>query len=254
MGTLYIVVEHTRKEYIDTTSFAGYSQKRREWMGSHKSLMLLGLAMDRWAMGAYNDNQIEWVGLDDDSGYKYMEEYKDITKELIAGFNSDHVITDVKTGELFIGSLWYDHLFKLEDGSVPTDFENVRIDRPPRPKRYTELKCELLTKLKECESLVEKDLYMARNEVKDFAAQMERKLAEHDDRPGWKECDILWLLKRLREETDEIEEVIKKKGDGWLMKLFDECADVGNFAMMIHDAALWKWAEKNAHVFDTMRE
>ena len=246
MGTMYIVAEHTRKEYIDTTSFEGYSRKRGEWTSSHKSLMLLGLAMDRWAMGAFSDNEIEWVGLDDDYGHNLMESYKDVTKELIAGFNSDFIYTDIKTGELFIGAIWYDHLFKLEDGSVPVDFEKVRIDKPPRPKRYTELKCEIIEKLKECESLVERNLNMARNEVKDFAAQMEYKLSKHDDRPGWKECDTLWLLKRLREETNEVEEILKKKGDGWLSKLFDECADVGNFAMMVHDAALWKWAEDKA--------
>lgn len=246
MGTNYIVAEHTRKEYIDTTPFAGYPQKQGEWMGTHESLMLLGLAMDRWAMGAFSDNEIEWIGLDDDRGNQIKKNWKDITKELIAGYNSRYVLKDVKTDELFIGALWYEHLFKVEGGEILTDYDKVRIDKPPRPKRYTELKDNLIEKLKECESLVEKDLYMARKEVKDFAAQMELKLSQHDDRPGWTKCDVLWLLKRLREETDEIEEVLKNKGDGWLSKLFDECADVGNFAMMIHDAALSKWAEDQA--------
>ena len=245
MGTNYIVVNFTTKEFIDTTSFYGYSLKRGEWMGNDRALHLLGLAMDRWATGC-QENQIDWVGLDDDEGCKIMSDCKDITKELIADFNSRYVLKDTKTGKLFIGHLWYDHLFKLEDGTIPTDYEDVRIDKPPRPKRYTELRRNIIEKLKECESLIETDLHMARNEVKDFAAQMEHKLSQHDDRPGWKKCDVLWLLKRLREEADEIEEVIKKKGDGWLSKLFDECADVGNFAMMIHDAALSKWVEDMA--------
>jgi len=245
MGTLYIVVEHTQKEYIDTKLLYGYGSKKGEWMGSDMALRLLGLAMDRWATDC-RENQIEWVGLDDDHGCNIKDSYTEITRELMADFNSGFVCDDSKTGELFIGASWYTHIFKLKDGSVPTDFEKVRIDKPPRPKRYTELRRNIIEKLKECESLIETDLHMARNEVKDFAAQMEHKLSQHDDRPDWKKCDVLWLLKRLREEADEIEEVIKKKGDGWLSKLFDECADVGNFAMMIHDAALWKWAEDMA--------
>ena len=251
MGTLYIMAEHTRKEYIDTTLFYGYGSKKGEWMGSDRALHLLGLAMNRWTTDYLS--QIGWVGLDDDYGCNIKDSYTEITKELISDFNSRYITEDAKTGELFIGALWYTHLFKLKDESVPTDFEKVRIDKPPRPKRYTELKREIITKLKECETLVETNLHMARNEVKDFAAQMEHKLSQHDDRPGWKECDVLWLLKRLREEADEIEEVIKKKGDGWLSKLFDECADVGNFAMMIHDAAVWKWAEEHADAFEGIR-
>jgi len=245
LGTNYIVVNFATKEFIDTTSFYGYSLKRGEWMGNDRALHLLGLAMDRWATGCL-EHRIDWVGLDDDYGHNIMNAYKEITKELIADFNSRYILTDSKTGELFIGAMWYDHLFKLADGSIPTDYEKTRIDKPPKPKGYTRLKSDLIQKLKECESLVETDLHMARSEVKDFAAQMEYELSKHDDRPGWKKCDVLWLLKRLREEADEIEEVIKKKGDGWLSKLFDECADVGNFAMMIHDAAVWKWAEDMA--------
>ena len=85
-----------------------------------------------------------------------------------------------------------------------------------------------------------------RNEVKRFAENMEHKLSCHDDRPGWKDCDPEWLLSRLKEEIAEVERVLREKGNGWLTDLAFECADVGNFAMIIHDASVHQWAEKVA--------
>jgi hypothetical protein len=89
-----------------------------------------------------------------------------------------------------------------------------------------------------------------RNEVKEFAEEMEYKLSLHDDRPGWKECDSKWLIARLKEEIAEVEKVLAEKGDGWLSRLFQECADVGNFAMMIQDAERWQWAKRFAEEYD----
>jgi len=85
-----------------------------------------------------------------------------------------------------------------------------------------------------------------RREVEDFTEKMEFKLSMHDDRPGWKECDWEWLLGRLREETYEIEKVLRERGDGWITKMWQECADVANFAMMIQDAETFKWARRKA--------
>ncbi len=85
-----------------------------------------------------------------------------------------------------------------------------------------------------------------REEVWDFAVKMEFKLSLHDDRPGWKGCETQWLLERLKQEIAEVEQVLEKKGDGWLTKLWMECADVGNFAMMIQDAEAHRFAERTA--------
>ena len=48
----------------------------------------------------------------------------------------------------------------------------------------------------------------------------------------WTHCSLDWLLLRLREEILELVEAIME-GDPEAAR--DEAADVGNFAMMIHD-------------------
>jgi len=59
---------------------------------------------------------------------------------------------------------------------------------------------------------------------------------------GWNHCKIEWLLGRLREETIELEDAIdNNEGHEAIMM---ECADVANFAMMIHDNTLAKYKEK----------
>ena len=50
---------------------------------------------------------------------------------------------------------------------------------------------------------------------------------------NWSGCDIRWLLKRLREEADEIEKALYNNEKPFEIAL--ECADVCNFAMMIAD-------------------
>lgn len=67
-------------------------------------------------------------------------------------------------------------------------------------------------------------------ETKIFVAAMRRKLAANAHKGGWKDCDPDWLLKRLRQEVDELEEAVQK-GQGVL----GEAADVANFAMFIAD-------------------
>lgn len=80
-----------------------------------------------------------------------------------------------------------------------------------------------------------------RESVKWFAGIMEQTLQKHDDKKGsdgWLNDDIYGLFGRLREESDEIEELIihydYEKDES--LKLIKECADVANFAMMIADS------------------
>ncbi len=84
--------------------------------------------------------------------------------------------------------------------------------------------------------------------VKKFAESMQIKLDKNKykecdkmnpDGKGrsWKDCDIYWLLYRLRQETLELEAALYNTNrDG----VIEETADVGNFAMMIHDIVLSK--------------
>ena len=79
--------------------------------------------------------------------------------------------------------------------------------------------------------------------VSHFANTMQHKLDRNKHKPcrqmnpnkmgrTWKDCDLHWLLMRLREETIELEKALWAiDRDGIIL----EAADVGNFAMMIHD-------------------
>lgn len=74
-----------------------------------------------------------------------------------------------------------------------------------------------------------------------FAAGMKRKLAENahkGDRDGWRNDSAEALVRRLREEVDEIEVALVATPASRRARLVaDEGFDVGNFAMMIADVA-----------------
>lgn len=68
-----------------------------------------------------------------------------------------------------------------------------------------------------------------RPEVARFAQLMERRLRANDHKGGWRGDTPHALLRRLREETDELYLAITAEDVG------NEAADVANFAMMIAD-------------------
>jgi len=70
--------------------------------------------------------------------------------------------------------------------------------------------------------------------VVEFSQNMESQLQRNDHKPGWKNDDPIALLRRIREETDELEEALNKKIPT-VGKIKKEAADVANFAMMIAD-------------------
>lgn len=75
-----------------------------------------------------------------------------------------------------------------------------------------------------------------RPEVKWFAEQMELKLRENDDKPGWHDDLYPDLYRRLEEELQEVRDASMKTG--WWddrHKIIGELADVANFAMMLAD-------------------
>ncbi|EJR71386.1 hypothetical protein JDS76_26155 [Bacillus cereus] len=77
-----------------------------------------------------------------------------------------------------------------------------------------------------------------REEVKWFAEQMESKLQENDHKGGWKDCDLQWLVKRLKEEVNELELALKDfpiSFNEYSENVIKESADVSNFSMMIAD-------------------
>lgn len=48
----------------------------------------------------------------------------------------------------------------------------------------------------------------------------------------WDHCDLRWLVSRIRDEIIELEEGLDA---GDLAEAQLECADIANFAMMVHD-------------------
>ena len=93
-------------------------------------------------------------------------------------------------------------------------------------------------------TVLEARLEAVREPVRWFAEQMERKLAAHDDREGWGECIVGWLMNRMTEEAEELRHAWidarcadRDRTDPEWDNVIDEAADVANFAMMIADNA-----------------
>jgi hypothetical protein len=79
-----------------------------------------------------------------------------------------------------------------------------------------------------------------RIEVVAFADAMERKLRENDHKGHWDDCQVEYLLRRLREETKELATVAGDRDARSLTNeeeaaVVNEAADVANFAMMVAD-------------------
>lgn len=74
------------------------------------------------------------------------------------------------------------------------------------------------------------------NPVLDFAKAMQIELDNNSNKGdiSWRQdCSLEYLLKRLDEEVEEIREAVHTNKPA--KKILSECADVGNFVMMIAD-------------------
>lgn len=78
-----------------------------------------------------------------------------------------------------------------------------------------------------------------REPVKRFAEDMEAKLKDNDQKGGWEDCNLYWLVSRINEETRELARAINLHRDLGASKenIIKEAADVANFAMMVADIA-----------------
>lgn len=78
-----------------------------------------------------------------------------------------------------------------------------------------------------------------REPVQWFAEQMERKLRENEHKGGWDDCNLYWLIQRIREETNELVHAVDLHRDLGASKenIIREAADVANLAMMVADIA-----------------
>ena len=83
---------------------------------------------------------------------------------------------------------------------------------------------EMMATFRKCSSV--------RLEIAKFAYLMEAKMATNDHKSSHEDLD--WLMKRLREEVEELSEAVDC---GAYRSIPAECADVVNFAMMIAENA-----------------
>lgn len=85
----------------------------------------------------------------------------------------------------------------------------------------------------------EQNFVEVREPVEWFGRQMEKVLKQNDEKGGWDNCNIYWLIQRIREETNELLSAVNLHRDLGATKenIIREAADVANFAMMIADIA-----------------
>lgn len=88
-----------------------------------------------------------------------------------------------------------------------------------------------------------------RKEVKWFAEKMEEILSRNDrerGNDGWKGEDVIWLLGRIEDETEELIKALKKAGFEDVeyapnltfderASIIKEAVDIANFCMMVAD-------------------
>ncbi len=84
-----------------------------------------------------------------------------------------------------------------------------------------------------------------RESVQWFAAEMELQLSKHDEERGesWKKHGVLGLFEHLEREVTELKVAIQEAIKNFEIDpeyVIEECADVGNLAMMIADVTRHK--------------
>lgn len=99
--------------------------------------------------------------------------------------------------------------------------------------------------------------FKVRGTVSYFAQLMEERLRANSNKVGWDKTHPLWLMLRLNEEVGELCHLLSEfycdDGGRWgiprdqirekIEKVFNESADIGNFAMMIADRMSESWLE-----------
>ena len=71
----------------------------------------------------------------------------------------------------------------------------------------------------------------------EFASAMMTELQRNSYKGGWHHCSDAYLLRRLRDEVNELEKEARRRKGRNTEAIVSEAADVANFAMMIADNA-----------------
>ena len=74
---------------------------------------------------------------------------------------------------------------------------------------------------------------LGENPVLRFASAMQKELDENSHKGHWEGCGVEALIQRAEEELAEVKQAIAENKSP--AKILSECADVGNFMMMVAD-------------------
>jgi len=77
----------------------------------------------------------------------------------------------------------------------------------------------------------------------EFANEMSKKLNENNHKEGWEGLSHKWIINRIKQETMELENAIKKGKES--KEIIRECADIANFAYMLADNEQTKLEAEN---------
>jgi NTP pyrophosphatase (non-canonical NTP hydrolase) len=80
----------------------------------------------------------------------------------------------------------------------------------------------------------DKGYFMA---IQDFSYEMFKTMVtpKNKEKGGWWDCDMDYLIKRLKEEVDELENEVKRQDQASAFNVTKEATDVANFALMVQD-------------------
>ncbi len=196
------------------------------------------------------DKGFHWSEIDEYWEKWTPEQYRENLKHPVAekGFKSD--MDAMKWAEVFVGVMPFGRSASLEMGwAVGHGKTTILLLSDGEP--------ELMVKMLDYICCTTPELINAVNNLKTgpaidpvvvaFEKTMQYKLNKNKfkeceimnpDGRGrkWDNCEVEWLFNRMVEETEELLESIELPASA--VEIRNECADVGNFAMMIYDKFL----------------
>lgn len=82
---------------------------------------------------------------------------------------------------------------------------------------------------------------VVRKAVVDFTFPMESRLRSNDDRGGWEDCSLRYLLEAIHANINDIKSVVGEVATKERVQVVvGSCTDIANFSMMIADNAEYR--------------
>lgn len=200
-----------------------------------------------------NDSGFHWSEIDPKWQSWSPEQYRNGLKNPLAetGFKSD--LDAMKWADVFVGVMPFGRSASFEMGwGAGHGKKTVLLLESGEPelmaKMFDYICCDLFEALEVLDKIEEEVL--SNDSVRAFGDRMLYKLDKNVNKPcatmnpdetyrKWDHCSAGWLLKRLKDETEELEDALSNLEIGPIdsdyENVMSEAADVANFAMMIFD-------------------